>query len=165
MGIEIERKFLVRDDSWREHADSGAYYSQAYLTSDPANCIRVRIAADQAWLNIKSARSPLRRLEFEYEIPLEDARELMHEVCSGATVEKRRYHVTHAGHLWEVDVFEGANAGLVLAEIEIQDENESFELPPWLGIEVSDDPRYYNMHLAEEPYSQWRDVEHRPRRP
>ncbi len=155
MGIEIERKFLVRDDSWRAQTDAGVFYSQGYLGSDPNSCIRVRIGGERAWLNIKSAQSAVRRLEYEYEIPLQDARDLLTNLCSAAPVEKTRYHVSHGEHLWEVDAFEGANAGLTVAEIELNDEMERFARPAWLGEEVSDDPRYYNMNLAKVPYSKW----------
>jgi adenylate cyclase len=155
MAIEIERKFLVRDDSWRAEADGGLFYSQAYLSTDPQRCVRVRTAGQRAWLNVKSAVSPLRRLEYEYEIPLSDARELLHSVCPQPAVEKTRYHVAHQGHVWELDVFAGANAGLVVAELELADEQEQFARPAWLGEEVSDDPRYFNMNLAQVPYTRW----------
>jgi adenylate cyclase len=155
MPIEIERKFLVRDASWRAQADEGVAYRQGYLASDPQSSVRVRLAGDRARLNIKSATTPIRRLEFDYEIPLADAREILDTLCAGARVEKTRYHVRHGDHVWEVDVFEKDNAGLVVAEIELEDENEAFERPPWLGEEVSDDPRYYNMNLARLPYRQW----------
>lgn len=155
MGIEIERKFLIRDERWRDEAGAGVYYSQGYLAGNPECSIRVRIAADQAWLNIKSAHSTIRRLEYEYAIPVEEAREMMRHLCNGQAVEKTRYLVEYGEHTWEVDVFEGANAGLVVAEIELDDEQEEFLLPPWTGKEVSDDPKYYNMNLARFPYSQW----------
>jgi len=155
MAIEIERKFLVRDDGWRQQADAGIYYSQGYLSSDPQCCIRVRLAADRAWLNIKKATSEIRRLEYEYPIPLPDARELLEELCPTGRVEKTRYRIPFAAHVWEVDVFENANAGLVVAEVELDDTQEAFESPPWLGKEVSDDRRYYNMNLALLPFSQW----------
>ncbi|HED18807.1 MAG TPA: CYTH domain-containing protein [Gammaproteobacteria bacterium] len=155
MAIEIERKFLLRDDSWREQADAGVVYRQGYLASDPLSSVRVRLAGDRAWLNIKKATSALRRLEYEYPIPVDDAAEMLQELCAGGRIDKTRYHVTHAGHLWEVDVFAGANAGLVVAEIELDDEQEVFETPDWLGEEVSHDSRYYNMNLAKKPYTQW----------
>jgi len=155
MAIEIERKFLLSNDSWREHADAGVFYSQGYLISDPQRSVRVRLAGDKAWLNIKKVKSAIRRLEYEYPIPVEDACELLKELCADRRIDKKRYHVSHAGHLWEVDVFEGANSGLVVAEIELNDEQEVFETPSWLGEEVSDDPRYYNMNLAKTPYTQW----------
>jgi len=155
MAIEIERTFLLRDDSWRVQADAGVHYSQGYLSSDPQQCIRVRLAGDRAWLGIKKATSMLRRLEYDYPIPVEDAAELLKEICDDNRIDKTRYRVQHAGHVWEVDVFEGANSGLVVAEIELNDEQETFARPPWLGEEVSHDPRYYNMNLARIPYTQW----------
>jgi len=155
MAIEIERKFLLRDDSWREQAGAGMVYSQGYLASDPLSSVRVRLAGDKAWLNIKKATSAIRRLEYEYPIPVEDAAEILKELCVGGRIDKTRYHVTHASHLWEVDVFEGENTGLVVAEIELTDEQEIFEMPSWLGEEVSHDPRYYNMNLAKTPCTQW----------
>ncbi|HFD80304.1 MAG TPA: CYTH domain-containing protein [Gammaproteobacteria bacterium] len=156
MAIEIERTFLVRDERWRQDADGGEYYSQGYLSSDPQNCIRVRIAGERAWLGIKRATSALRRLEYEYPIPLQDAREILEQIVPRERIDKWRYHVPWGKHLWEIDVFDKANAGLVVAEIELQDEDEDFERPPWLGQEVSDDPRYYNMNLARNPYPTWK---------
>lgn len=155
MAIEIERKFLLHDDSWREQADAGVFYRQGYLASDQVSSIRVRLAGDKAWLNIKKAASAIRRLEYEYPIPVEDAAEILEQLCVDNLIDKKRYLVNHAGHLWEIDVFEGANAGLVVAEIELKDEQEYFETPSWLGEEVSHDPRYYNMNLAKIPYTQW----------
>ncbi len=155
MAIEIERKFLVRNDDWRARADAGEIYRQGYLSHDPHRSVRVRIAGERAELNIKSAITPIRRLEYEYSIPLADAREMLDLLCDDERVDKVRYHVRHGQHVWEVDVFEGANAGLVLAEIELGDENESFEKPPWLGEEVSNDPRYFNMNLARHPWTRW----------
>ena len=155
MGLEIERKFLVGNDSWRNQADAGVFYSQGYLASDEHSGIRVSLAPDKAWLTIKKATTPVRRLEFEYDIPVADARELLEQMCHDAKIEKTRYHVRHAAHIWEVDVFAGNNAGLVVAEIELDNEQESFERPPWLGEEVSNDPRYYAMNLAKRPWSTW----------
>lgn len=155
MAIEIERKFLVRNDSWRRHADAGSRYRQGYLSSDPQCSVRVRVAGEHAWLSVKSVTSAIRRLEYEYPIPLPDAVELLENMCSGPQVEKTRFHVEHAGHVWEVDVFAGANSGLVVAEIELTDEQEAFATPDWLGAEVSHEPRYYNMNLAQLPFSQW----------
>ena len=155
MAIEIERKFLLRDDGWRAAADAGTRMRQGYLASDPAASVRVRLAGDRAWLNIKSASTPVRRLEYEYPIPLADAEQMLERLCAGHRVDKTRYQVRHAGHLWEIDVFEGDNAGLVVAEIELGHEDEAFERPPWLGEEVSHDPRYYNMNLATHPFSRW----------
>jgi len=155
MGVEIERKFLVSNDEWRLRADAGEHYRQGYLSHDPLRSVRVRIAGEKAWLNIKCATSPIRRLEYEYLIPLADAQEMLGRLCSEDCVDKVRYHVRHGRHVWEIDVFEGRNSGLVVAEIELDDEDEIFEKPDWLGREVSDDPRYYNMNLARQPYTTW----------
>ena len=155
MGLEIERKFLVLDDSWREQADAGKYYRQGYLASDEDSGIRVSLSAEESRLTIKKAVTTLRRLEFEYDIPRADARDMLDLLCTDTRIEKTRYLVTHAGHVWEVDVFAGSNAGLTVAEIELSDENEPFEPPHWLGQEVSSDPRYYAMNLARKPYPTW----------
>ena len=160
MGIEIERKFLVLDDSWRSTADAGRHLRQAYLsrvTGDGAvrSSIRVRTDGEHAYLNIKSATLGIRRQEYEYPVPVGDAEAMLADLCVGAVVEKTRYHVTVGAHVWEIDVFTGANAGLVVAEIELDDEMEAFEHPAWLGAEVSADTRYYNVCLAERPYSSW----------
>ncbi len=153
MGIEIERKFLVRDLSvLAGHA--GVRLSQGYLSFDPDRTVRVRVAENAAWLTIKSRGKGISRAEFEYEIPVEEARQLM-EFCTGSVVDKTRHKITHAGHLWEVDVFHGDNDGLVVAEVELDSEEEEVELPPWIGAEVSDDPRYFNAKLAREPYRDW----------
>lgn len=160
MAIEIERKFLVTRDSWRARADAGARYRQGYLTrvTGPGavpSSIRVRLQGERAFLNIKSATLGIRRQEFEYEIPRADAEALLATQCVGAIVEKTRYHVPAGRHTYEVDVFEGDNAGLIVAEIELADEAEDFERPDWLGEEVSADPRYYNVCLADRPYRSW----------
>ena len=155
MGIEIERKFLVCNDSWRDHADKGTPYEQGYLCGTGDCSIRVRIEGDQARLNIKSATLGIRRQEFEYPIPVDEARELLDSFCP-CTVCKTRYFVEHAGKTWEVDVFEQDNAGLVVAEIELDDEDEQLSLPDWAGQEVSADTRYYNTELAKHPYRTWR---------
>lgn len=160
MPIEIERKFLVLDASWRAAADAGTRYRQAYLsrvTSAGAvrSSVRVRTDGERAYLNIKSATLGIRRQEYEYPIPLADAEAMLADLCVGAVVEKTRYHVPVGAHVWEIDVFAGANAGLIVAEIELGHEDEVFERPAWLGAEVSDDPRYYNVCLADHPYSAW----------
>ena len=154
MALEVEHKFLVRDDGWRNAADDGHFMRQGYLANVGVTSVRVRISGDDARLNIKHARSLTVRLEYEYSIPLEDARELL-DACGGPSVEKTRYRVPHAGHLWEVDVFAGDNEGLVMAEVELAGEGEHFERPPWLGEEVSQDPRYLNQNLAVRPFKHW----------
>jgi adenylate cyclase len=155
MPIEIERKFRVRDDSWREQAGPGIPIRQGYLIGARAASVRVRIEGRQANLNIKGMTLGVRRQEFEYPIPLEDARIMLQTLCEKPIIEKTRYPVHYAGKEWEVDVFEGENAGLIIAEIELQDEHEPFERPPWLGEEVSEDPRYYNTCLVRHPYKDW----------
>lgn len=160
MAIEIERKFLVRNDGWRAAADAGAHLRQGYLsrvTGPDAvrSSVRVRTDGVRAFLNIKGATLGIRRQEYEYAIPLADADAMLGELCVGAVVEKTRYQVTAGAHRWEIDVFAGENAGLTVAEIELQDEAETFERPAWLGEEVSGDPRYYNVCLADHPYSRW----------
>lgn len=155
MAIEIERKFLVRDDSWREQADPGIPIRQGYLIGAKAASVRVRIEGKAANLNIKGMTLGVRRQEFEYPIPLQDARVMLKTLCEKPIIEKTRYPLQYGGKRWEVDVFEGDNAGLVVAEIELDDEHESFTRPPWLGEEVSDDPRYYNTCLVRHPFRDW----------
>ncbi len=155
MATEIERKFLVINDQWRAQAVRSESYQQGYLNTAERCSVRIRIAGEHAFLNIKSATLGIRRLEFEYSIPVADARQMMQQFCRDRSLSKRRYFVPCGRHTWEIDVFEGANAGLVVAEIELGDEQEPFTRPSWLGDEVSDDPRYYNVCLIEKPYSQW----------
>lgn len=155
MATEIERKFLVRDASWREHADAGTAYRQGYMAGAERASVRVRREGEQAFLNIKSATLGIRRLEFEYPIPPQEADTLLAQLCQQPLIDKTRYHVHHGRHIWEVDVFHGDNAGLVVAEIELQHEDEVFETPPWLGEEVSHDPRYYNVSLVRHPFKDW----------
>jgi adenylate cyclase len=161
MPIEIERKFLVTSDAWRAAAHSVVPMAQGYINDQAAMdsgaqraSVRVRIAGDEAFVNIKSREAGHTRQEFDYPIPVADARALL-ALCAGGLVDKRRHYVEHAGHLWEVDEFLGDNAGLVVAEIELDDAEEAFERPPWLGEEVTDDVRYYNLALASHPYSRW----------
>lgn len=156
MAIEIERKFLVADDSWREHVGRSLAMGQGYFETGRAASVRVRVAGKDAWLNIKSAELGRKRLEFEYAIPLADAETMLERFCAGRSVSKVRHWVPWQGHTWEVDVFDGANAGLVMAEIELDHEEESFASPPWLGREVTDEQRYYNMALAQHPYRDWK---------
>jgi adenylate cyclase len=155
MATEIERKFLVEGSGWRASAGAGIAYRQGYLAITPRCAVRVRIADGGARLAVKGASPGARRAEFEYPVPLGDAEEMLATLCARPPVEKTRYEVLHRGHRWEVDVFEGANAGLVLAEVELVREDEPVELPSWVGAEVTDDPRYYNATLAECPYRDW----------
>jgi adenylate cyclase len=152
MGAEIERKFLV-DPAWKP-ADAGIHFKQGYLNSAKERVVRVRIAGTAAKLTIKGVTTGVTRAEFEYDIPLADAEPLL-KLCEQPVIEKRRHLVKYGDHTFEVDVFEGANAGLVIAELELPSETEPFQRPPWLGAEVSDDPRYYNNNLILHPYSTW----------
>lgn len=154
MGIEIERKFLVTGDGWRGQAHSQTRFSQGYLSRDPARTVRVRIAGDAAFLTIKGATTGATRAEFEYPLPLADAQALL-ALCDGPVVEKVRHLVLHAGMTWEVDEFLGANAGLVVAEIELDAEGQAFAPPAWLGAEVTGDGRYVNANLAVRPFTSW----------
>ena len=165
MGIEIERKFLVTGDGWRAATREVIPMAQGYLndlaTVDSGamrTSVRVRIAGEQAFLNLKSRELGRTRQEFDYAIPVADARDLL-ALCVGGVIDKRRHLVEHAGHLWEVDEFLGDNAGLVVAEIELRDADETFVKPGWLDVEATDAPRYYNLALASRPYSQWSEVE------
>ena len=156
MGIEIERKFLLAGDDWRAFVEKSVRMAQGYFDGGGAGkaSVRVRIAGESAWLNIKSRQSGAARQEFEYSIPLADAQALLH-LCSGGLIDKTRHHVRHGGFLWEIDEFTGANAGLIVAEIELPTADTEFARPNWLGREVSAAPRYYNHALAQRPYAQW----------
>jgi adenylate cyclase len=155
MAIEIERKFLVRGGAWRSLASSEARIRQAYLASGERSTTRVRIKDDaDAALTIKSKRAELRRLEIEYPISVLDAEALLSLRHSGL-IEKTRFIVPWREHRWEVDVFGGDNAGLVIAEIELRHEDERFERPPWLGVEITGQAQYYNGSLARHPYRHW----------
>ncbi len=155
MATEIERKFLLVDDSWRQQAQPGTRYTQGYLGAIDRASVRVRIAGDKAALNIKSATLGIQRSEYEYPIPPADAREMLEQLCTGPLIDKTRYLVVHAGHTWEIDEFHGDNAGLIVAELELGSADEAFARPAWLGAEVSEDPRYYNVNLVRHPYSRW----------
>ena len=165
MGIEIERKFLPRSDSWRGAAHKVVPMAQGYLndlalvdSGAMQASVRVRIEGDAAFLNIKSRELGARRQEFEYPVPVADARALL-KLCVGGLVEKHRHYVEHAGHLWEVDEFLGDNAGLVVAEIELDAADAAFAKPGWAGPEATHAQRYYNLALASRPFSQWREDE------
>jgi len=152
MAVEIERKFLVVGTAWR--STPGTPYRQGYLNRDKERTVRVRIAGEQAFLTVKGATQGATRAEFEYEIPLGDAGQLL-RLCDGPIIEKVRRVIVHQGSTWEVDEFSGQNAGLVIAEIELAAEDQTFARPDWLGSEVTHDPRYYNSSLAAHPYSTW----------
>ena len=153
MGTEIERKFLLLPGRWQPTGD-GARLRQGYLSTEGAT-VRVRSDGARGWLTIKGPRTGISRGEFEYEIPLADAHQLLDTLCRRPLIEKVRHTFDHAGHTWEVDVFEGENAGLVVAEIELEREDETFARPDWLGEEVSEDARYTNSRLGQNPYQTW----------
>lgn len=155
MAREIERKFLVTGDDWRRHVRSSAYYRQGYMANTDRCSVRIRVAGDRGFLNIKSATLDISRTEYEYPVPLPEAEAMLNDFCEGALVEKTRHFVDHEGFTWEVDVFEGENRGLIMAEIELEHRDADFPLPAWAGAEVSDDPRYYNVYLARCPYAEW----------
>jgi adenylate cyclase len=152
MAIEIERKFLVVGEEWR--SAPAVYFCQGYLNRAKERTVRVRVAGDLGYLTIKGVSEGASRAEFEYEIPLADAKQLL-ALCDGPVIEKYRRKVEVAGKTWEVDEFLGANAGLVVAEIELEAEDQAFELPVWVGEEVTGDDRYYNSTLTKRPFNQW----------
>ncbi|EKQ70506.1 hypothetical protein OsccyDRAFT_0798 [Leptolyngbyaceae cyanobacterium JSC-12] len=160
MGTEIERKFLVVGDGWRA-LGKGSTYRQGYITSSQEKAVRVRIVGDQGFLTIKGATQGITRAEFEYSIPVEDAQEMLETLCDRPLIQKTRYQIEWGGLLWEVDEFEGENAGLVLAEVELADANQEILMPDWIGADVSHDPRYYNTNLARCPFRQWDEL-HKP---
>lgn len=155
MGLEIERKFLLVGEEWRKLATGSQYYCQGYLCADKERAVRIRIAADRAFLTIKGGGAGLSRLEFEYPLPLEDAKILLERLAEKPLVEKIRHTVPCGGLVWEVDEFLGPNKGLVLAEVELEREDQSIEKPAWAGEDVSADPRYYNASLVKNPYRNW----------
>jgi adenylate cyclase len=153
--IEVERKFLVKNDTWREAAHKSARFRQGYLNHERHCSVRVRISGDEAWLNLKSATVGAERYEFDYPIPIADAHQMLNTLTCKPLIEKTRYFLNMGQHVWEIDVFEGDNAGLIVAEIELETPDESFEIPEWLGEEVTFDPRYYNTSLSTHPYKLW----------
>ncbi|MDD5034927.1 MAG: CYTH domain-containing protein [Methylococcaceae bacterium] len=155
MCVEIERKFLPRSDGWRQLAHDAQRLRQGYLNNETRCSVRVRTSAEQAWLNIKSVTIGAMRQEFEYEIPLADAHKMLDTLSLKPSIEKVRYFVPVGKHVWEIDEFEGDNAGLIVAEIELEHPDEEFEKPDWLGEEVTDDVRYYNTSLCRHPYKDW----------
>ena len=153
MGLEIERKFLVTNDSWR--SAKGVFFRQGYLNRDANRNVRVRIAEDKAYLTIKGASQGAVRVEYEYEIPTSDAAAMLNNLCERPLIEKRRHTVEFKGHVWEVDEFFGENKGLIIAEVELAREDEELIKPSWIGEEVTDQAKYYNANLARHPYCQW----------
>lgn len=156
MALEIERKFLLAGEGWRGLAE-GIHYRQGYLCVDRQRTVRVRMAGHKGYLTVKGATTGLARREYEYEIPLADAQAMLDTLCPQPQIEKIRYTIPFRGCTWEVDEFFGMNEGLVVAEIELQREDQVFERPEWIGREVTDDPRYYNAALCAAPFSTWEE--------
>jgi CYTH domain-containing protein len=154
MGKEIERKFLVKGDVWRELAE-GTRYRQGYLNSAKERVVRVRTINDKGFLTIKGITVGATRAEFEYEIPLDDTDFMLDNLCEEFLIEKSRYKIPLGGFVWEVDEFFGKNDGLIVAEIELESEDQDFEKPDWIGDEVSSDPRYFNSNLTKLPFTEW----------
>ena len=155
MATEIERKFLILNDNWRKEADDGVHMIQGYMGSNEKSSIRIRVNGERANLNIKSKTIGIQRSEYDYDIPLDEAKEMLDALCDTPLIEKTRYHVMHDGHEWEIDVFAGDNEGLVVAELELSSPDEEFSMPDWAGKDVSEDPRYYNICLVTNPYKNW----------
>jgi len=154
MAQEIERKYLLKDDSWRDLAP-GTVYCQGYIATQDKVTVRVRIAGQKGYLTIKGPSVDCSRLEFEYPIPVEDAQEMLNTLCQKPLIEKIRYKVEWDGLIWEIDEFYGLNEGLILAEVELNDANQQISLPPWIGEEVSHHRKYFNSYLVKHPFSQW----------
>jgi len=154
MPQEIERKFLVRGDGWRD-SGAGVPYRQGYLSTVAERTVRVRLIRDKGWLTIKGITVGATRAEYEYEIPADEASEMLDNLCERPLIEKTRYRIEHQGLTWEVDEFDGDNAGLIIAEVELDEEGQAIVLPDWVGEEVTDDPRYYNANLIANPFTRW----------
>jgi len=157
VGQEIERKFLVKGDEWRPLSTGALTMRQGYLSDGFSSSVRVRIEDERAFINIKSSVDGIHRHEFQYEIPVSDAVDLLDHVALRPLIEKTRHEVPLGKHLWEIDVFEGENSGLIVAEVELAHADEPFERPSWIGEEVSDDLRYYNVSLRKNPYKNWKE--------
>ena len=154
MGKEIERKFLVRDDSFRSLAQ-GTRYRQGYLNSVKERVVRVRTIDDKGFLTIKGITTGATRAEYEYEIPVKEAEAMLDELCEQPLIEKNRYKIAHKGFIWEVDEFFGENQGLIFAEVELESEDQQFDKPDWITDEVTGDPKYFNSNLIQNPYKNW----------
>ena len=155
MGVEIEKKFLLTGKDWKK-LDEGTAYRQGYLNSVKERTVRVRTIDDKGFLTIKGISVGATRVEYEYEIPVADAKNLLDDLCEKPIIEKNRYKITHGGFVWEIDEFFGENEGLVVAEIELESEDQTFEKPEWVGEEVTGDPRYFNSNLIKNPFIKWK---------
>jgi len=155
MPIEIERKFLLCNDQWRDEVVRSSRIRQGYMGKIDKASVRIRIQGDKANINIKSATLDIRRMEYEYEIPLDEAEEMLDQLCNQPQIDKTRFIVKRDGHVWEIDEFYGDNEGLLVAEVELEDESEAIIKPDWIGEEVTADPRYYNVSLIKYPFNKW----------
>ena len=155
MAIEIEHKFRLSGDGWRRQIRSSTLLRQGYLANTARASVRVRLAGDGAWLSVKAMTPGRSRAEYEVPVPADDARAMLDTLCEGSLIEKWRHIVRYEGHKWEIDEFLGENAGLIVAELEVDSEDEQFAKPPWLGEEVTHDERYYNFRLSQRPWRQW----------
>lgn len=155
MAKEIERKFLVKSLEWKEQTE-GILYRQGYLNSLKERTVRIRTINEKAFITIKGITVGVSRLEFEYEIPFADAKQMLNELVEKPIIEKYRYKLKQGDLMWEVDEFLGENEGLIVAEVELKDAQQTFVKPAWLGEEVSSDPRYFNSNLVLNPYKNWR---------
>ncbi|MCU0450709.1 MAG: CYTH domain-containing protein [Bernardetiaceae bacterium] len=154
MAVEIERKFLVKNQIWKKGAES-LVYIQGYLSNEKGKNVRVRVSGNQAFITIKGGAQYISRAEFEYSIPVEDALYMLDHLCETPLIEKTRYFVKHEGFLWEIDEFKGENEGLIIAEVELQSEEDEVPLPDWVAQEVTGIERYYNANLIRNPYKLW----------
>jgi len=154
MGIEIEKKFLLKNDQWRKLAD-GVDYCQGYLNIEKNSTVRVRTIGKKGFLTVKGISRGAIRAEFEYKIPMDDAREMLNTLCKRPLITKKRYTIKSNDMVWEIDEFFGENEGLIVAEVELTSEQQKFTIPDWVGEEVTNDPRYFNSNLVKTPYCSW----------
>ncbi|MEN8154492.1 MAG: CYTH domain-containing protein [Acidobacteriota bacterium] len=154
MGKEIERKFLITGEAWKDLA-KGILYRQGYLSTVKERTVRVRTIDDKGYLTIKGITTGATRAEYEYEISASDANEMLDNLCEKPIIEKNRYKIEYEGLIWEVDEFFGENNGLIVAEVELTSEDQSIKKPEWIGEEVTGDPRYFNSNLIKNPYTKW----------
>jgi adenylate cyclase len=155
MALEIERKYLVINDNWEDGVRSQTVIKQGYLATTSKASVRVRVEGEEANINIKGSNVGISRREYEYPIPLEEGEELLEHLVTDTVIDKIRYKVKCGAHVWDLDLFQGANQGLVIAEVELSHEDEAFEMPEWVGEEVSGERRYYNASLVKHPYCDW----------
>ena len=153
MALEIERKFLVNENNWRN--GQGTMYRQGYLNSAENRNVRVRVIDDRGYLTVKGISQGATRVEYEYEIPKPDAEDMLDNLCEQPLIIKKRFKIEFKGFVWEVDEFLGENQGLIIAELELESETQTFIKPKWIGVEVTGDPKYFNSNLIHRPYNKW----------